>query len=320
MTTEHSQAVTRSRSTPTRENRTRSVARLRPALAALAAAGLAGAGTPVFAGVDPPPRSGAQKSVYLPKPTPPNGDVAPFLPRGSARRKAAPTVGVIGDSVARDYAYYLARDLGPRGVRIVDGAIPSCPAGTLSLVWHSRAGDLIPRSGDCPEMVEKKQSSLMKKFHPKVVMWHSIVELYDIIDARGKIPWGGAEWKRRVVADWDDTLERVTRRGARVVLILPIWFQGRGPVPDTSPRPSIAKLRNLYAQWAKDHRDKVTVVDPAPVICPGGPRCGLVNGASYRPDSTHFADAGGSLAAAYLRTHVPILRRLAARSRLDAHG
>ncbi|MCW2912864.1 MAG: hypothetical protein JWN52_932 [Actinomycetia bacterium] len=273
---------------------------------ALIAAGLYVVGPLPAAKADPNPQS----QEYFPKPAPLNGDTVPFLPLGSSTTPSAPTLGVIGDSVARDYAYYLARELGPDGVRVVDGAIPNCPAGTLPLIERARGGKVLPRGGACPKFVLTKQSGLVTDFHPKVILWHSMVEIYDVYNGQLEIASGSPEWERRVLAQWEDTLTRITRNGAQVVTVMPLWYEHNPPVPLNAPGPSIEKLRDLYTRWASRHRDHVTLVDVAPVACPSGPPCGPVNGVEFRPDNSHFSDAGGSRVAAYLKSHVPALARL----------
>jgi hypothetical protein len=251
-----------------------------------------------------------QDPEYPRKPAPSNGDVVPFLPSGSSTIPSAPTLGVIGDSVARDYAYYLARELGPEGVRVVDGAVPNCPAGTLPQIQQVRGMMRLPRGGLCPKFVLTKQSALVEEFRPKVILWHSIVEIYDLYDGKMKVASGSQEWKQKVLAQWEDTLTRITRNGARVVTVLPLWYERSLPATLDAPGASIEKLRDLYTRWASSHRDRVTLVDVAPVACPSGPPCGPVNGVDFRPDNTHFDDAGGSRVAAYLKSHVPALARL----------
>lgn len=262
-------------------------------------------GPPAHADPKPP------HHMNLPKPTPPGGDSLPWVVTGSSTAGTAPTVAVIGDSVARDYAYYLARHLGPHGVRVVDGALSGCPVGTgpfLSAI-HNVIKPL--RDGACPGLVVAKQRATVQRFSPKIVLWHSITEIWGIGDAHGMVPSGSAEWARRVTAQWDDTLRRVGAGGAQVVVILPLWYEHAAPVRLDAPGPSVEKLRDLYTRWAA--RNKVAVVDVAPLVCPSGPPCGPVNGVDFRPDSTHYDDPGGVQVAAYLTSHVPALARLAAR-------
>jgi hypothetical protein len=104
------------RSPAVRSSSTRGVAPWR--LLVVAAVTVAGSGTATLAEAEPRPRPGHH--VNVPKPIPAAGDVAPFVVSASSTAASAPTVAVIGDSVARDYAYYLARVIGavrPRGGR-----------------------------------------------------------------------------------------------------------------------------------------------------------------------------------------------------------
>lgn len=252
--------------------------------------------------------------MNLPKPVPAGGDSRPFVVTGASSAPAAPTVGVIGDSVARDYAYYLGRRLGPSGVRVVDGALNACPVGTLPLVAVYPDGSHRPqRGGACPRLVPAKQAELVAAYAPRLVLWQSITEIRGIQDPGRYVLPGSAEWRRRVLAEWDDTLRRVTARGAKVVVIQPLWYE-HAPVERLDvPGQSIERLRGMYVQWAARHRDRVSLVDTAPVVCPSGPPCGLVGGVDFRPDTIHFDDPGGVKVADYLIAHVPELARLARR-------
>jgi hypothetical protein len=276
----------------------------RPPLALSLALALGPYGSPAEARTDPPP----PHHMNLPKPTPPGGDDLPFVVRGSSTRASAPTVAVIGDSVARDYAYYLAQRLGPRGVRVIDGALSGCPVGTLPLLFTTHGVTRRPREGGCPRTVVNKQQAVVNGFSPKLVLWHSLIEIWDV-DAGTRVQSGSPEWARRVRTQWDDTLRRISRGGAQVVVILPLWYEHGSSHRLDAPGPSVEKLRDLYTRWAVARG--VTVVDVAPLVCPSGPPCEVVNGIDFRPDTTHFDDPGGAQVAAYLESHVPALARLA---------
>lgn len=250
--------------------------------------------------------------MNLPKPVPVGGDTRPFVVTGSSSAPTAPLVAVIGDSVARDYAYYLARRLGPSGVRVIDGALTACPVGTLPLVAIYPDGSRPLRAGACPGLVAAKQAALIATYAPKLVLWQSITEIRGILGPKRYVLPGSEEWRQRVLAEWDDTLRRVTARGAKVVVIQPLWYEHAPADRLDAPGPSIEKLRAMYVRWAALHRDRVSLVDPAPVVCPSGPPCGVVNGVDFRPDTIHFDDPGGLQVADYLVAHVPELARLAA--------
>jgi hypothetical protein len=265
-------------------------------------------GSPAEARTDPPP----PHHMNLPKPTPRGGDNLPFVVRGSSTRASAPTVAVIGDSVARDYAYYLAQRLGPRGVRLIDGALSGCPVGTLPLLFTTHGVTRRPREGDCPRIVMNKQQAVVNGYSPQLILWHSLIEIWDV-DAGTRVQSGSSEWARRVRAQWDDTLRRISRGGAQVVVILPLWYEHGSPHRLDAPGPSVEKLRDLYTRWAAARG--VTVVDVAPLVCPSGPPCEPVNGIDFRPDTTHYDDPGGAQVAAYLESHVPALARLSFHSK-----
>jgi SGNH domain (fused to AT3 domains) len=146
-------------------------------------------------GVMAPGRARAEPApphhMNLPKPTPAGGDTSPFIVTGSSSTPTALTVAVIGDSVARDYAYYLARRLGPRGVRVVDGALTACPVGTLPLVAIYPDGTGRPlRAGACPRLVAAKQAALTSTYAPGLVLWQSITEIRGILLPNRYIPPG----------------------------------------------------------------------------------------------------------------------------------
>jgi hypothetical protein len=166
------------------------------------------------------------------------------------------------------------------------------------------------RGGACPRLVADKQQTLVHRFAPKVILWHSIADIFDIDAGDRGVASGTPEWGRRVMAHWDDTLRRLTRGGAQVVVILPVWYERSKPRRLDEPGGSVEKLRDLYTRWAARHR-QVAVVDVAPLVCPSGPPCPAVNGIDFRPDATHYDDPGGDLVAEYLVRRVPALSRLA---------
>jgi hypothetical protein len=244
--------------------------------------------------------------------SPNDAGVAVLLP-GSPADESAPTVGVIGDSVAGNYAYYLVRELGPAGVRVASAMLYSCPVGTQPIYGKiTPQGVILPRNGACPELVRRIQESLVSKFHPKVILWQSLTDNYGIADGKKILGVMTPEWEKRVLAEWDKTLTRVTRENARVVLILPLWYAHTDHT--NSPFESVMRrYRSMHLQWAARHRDQVAVADVAPLVCPSGPAC-EVPGLDYRPDGVHFGDQGGPRVAAYLMSHVRELREIAGRT------
>ena len=223
------------------------------------------------AGADPRPTP--QHHVNVPKPVPASGGAMPFVADGSPAGGALPTVGVIGDSVARDYAYYLARALRPYA-RVVDGALGGCPAGAVRLIATYYGGIPTPlRGGECPALVPAKQRALIERYAPRIVVWHSENEIWDLDTGSGRAPAGSPRWRERIMASWDDTLRRVAGHHAKVIVVMPLWLEHD---QDNTHVAQVQYVRALYTEWAARHR--VTLFDPAPVACPAGPPCGPVNG------------------------------------------
>ena len=154
----------------------------------------------------------------------------------------------------------------PYGVRVIDGALSGCPAGAVPLVAVRERVSTPLRGGDRPRLIAAKQTALIAKYAPRVVLWHSITEIWGILDRKHSVPPGSEEWRRRVMASWDVTLRRVTARGAKVMVIQPLWYERGAAVRPDAPGPSAEKVRDLYARWAAAHRDTVSLVDVAPLV------------------------------------------------------
>jgi hypothetical protein len=80
-------------------------------------------------------------------------------------------------------------------------------------------------------------------------------EIWDLLTPQGKVPAGALQWRQRTLAAWDDTLRRVTARGAEVVVVLPLWFEHAAPPSACRPAPNVDRVRDLYTEWAGRHRD-----------------------------------------------------------------
>jgi hypothetical protein len=166
-----------------------------PALAATLALGAYG--TPAHAAPAP------SRHAYERKPAPPSSDIKPWVVVGSTTASTAPTVAVIGDSVARDYASYLAERLGPHGVRFVDGALSGCAVGTLPFISALHGTRKQLRDGGCPGLVVDKQRAVIRDYAPKLVLWHSLTEMWDVGvpgTTTTAAPSGSEERGRRLMA------------------------------------------------------------------------------------------------------------------------
>ena len=236
-----------------------------------------------------------------------SGPPAPpvWLYRSPWHGTATPYIGVIGDSTASQLARPLADQVGPHDVTVAVATVGGCQATDLVLTYQNPAYFGTHRA--CARDAAAKQTSLTLRFHPKVVVWADIMEWSDIRAGGRTVPAGGEEWRRLMEDAWDRLLGRLGV--ARIALVLPAWWAER-PF-DSPPSFPVERQRTLFRGWAARHRDRVTVVDPAPVVCPSGPPCGpAVAGVRIRSDSVHYTPEGARRTVALILRAVPALRDL----------
>ena len=240
---------------------------------------------------------------------PPIGASAIFP--ASSGDPAAPYVGLIGDSTGTQLAKELAARLNPRGVGVVSATVGGCQPTDTILTYQS--AEYFQRHRGCPREAVEKQTYLVHRFRPRIVIWSDIMDWSDIKLNGRLLVSGSEEWKRAMLAGWDRTLSRLG--GAKVALILPTWWAGaRREAPAHF---SVDRQRALFRSWAARHSDRVTVVDLGPIICPAGPPCGqVVNGVLLRSDFIHYTETGIRMVVAEILKNVPALRKMGARSRI----
>jgi hypothetical protein len=141
---------------------------------------------------------------------------------------------------------------------------------------------------------------------PDVVVWMSIWEKSDVIAGGSTLvsgtPSGDAEMLRRM----DAALARVTRYGAKVVLVTvaapaPNDAQGATNSSNAVDDAGYARLDSIDRRFAQRHPDQVTIVDLAHRLCPDGPPCPEdVDGLRMRPDGRHFTPTAATIEAKWM--------------------
>jgi hypothetical protein len=273
--------------------------------AGLALSMAASYGPPAPVPAAPPP---AAPSAGNPAGPPPDVPHLPslFAYRAAAAAPSAPYVGVIGDSTGSQLVKPLADLLNPHGVGVVGATMGGCQASDVDLMYISP--EYYDRHRYCAAGVKVQQGALTAQFHPKVVLWADIMEWSDIKANNQLVKAGTDRWRQLMKDSWDRIMARLGN--AAVVLILPTWWAG---YPTDSPAPfPVERQRALFRDWAARHRDRVTVVDLGPVICPSGPPCQqVVNGVQLRSDHVHYTPEGMRRAIAAIMAGAPVLRNLA---------
>lgn len=216
---------------------------------------------------------------------------------------AVGSVGLVGDSVAMSLYPGLAYEAAGTSRRLVAAAFPGCPIGTTERV-HAE-GEPIGYARRCPEITITEQTTLVQRFDPDVIFWLSLRDRLAILQDDELLRAGSPEWEAAAFADWDRVLDRLTAKGASVVLILPFHNIRADPracareasLPDPCPGPplSINALRYEYTRWAARHPRSVVVLNPDPVVCPDNPCPAAIDGVDLRSDPIHFTEDGARL-------------------------
>jgi hypothetical protein len=176
------------------------------------------------------------------------------------------------------------------------------------------SGHPFPSAQNCAEQTPRLQDRLVAFHRPQIVLWHSARDRNDVRDAGKILKAGTPEWTKYRFADWDAALARLTRRGARVMVLLPVWSStgsaGSSCGSEFNFDPggcgrsfvTTEHLRRLYTQWAKTHPNEVTLIDLAVIACPSGtPPCPkTLNQVPLRDDGVHYSAEGSRLLAPWI--------------------
>jgi peptidoglycan/LPS O-acetylase OafA/YrhL len=215
-------------------------------------------------------------------------------------------IGLVGDSVAMslypgftDQAAQTSRSIGA-------ATFPGCPVGDVARV--DAHGSPFPWAERCASAAVRGQQQLVNELNPKVIVWLSETEKYDILVGQQILQAGTPAWENAVFADWDRVHDRLTSRGATIVLILPLHWRGSDPTECSGPNaqrenacfePSLATniLRDVYVRWAGRHPDDVSVLQPDAALCPASRCPSVLDGVTLRRDRLHFTTEGARVAA-----------------------
>jgi hypothetical protein len=224
----------------------------------------------------------------------------------------APVIGLVGDSIAASLQRALADAARSRSYVLISAARPGCAVGSSLLLDES--GHPFASAQRCAEQTPRLQDRLVADHRPQIVLWHSTRDRNDVREGGRTLKAGTPEWVKHRFADWDAALARLTRRGARVMVLLPVWSStgsaGSSCGGEFSFDPgkcgrtfvTTEHLRRLYTQWAQAHSREVSLIDLAVIACPSGsPPCPkTLDKVQLRDDGVHFSEAGSRLLAPWI--------------------
>jgi hypothetical protein len=210
---------------------------------------------------------------------------------GSASR-----VLVVGDSLAESLVPGLEGVASVHGVQLSSRAFGGC--GLLTGLPLDPTGQPYPWSQACNDSRPGWQTQAVQDLRPDVVMW-----LGAAFDERDRLVDGTDAQIGTVAGDRiflqliDESAQRLTSTGARLVIVTAAPDRGSQLAADPARNPRLAELNRLLRLYAVFHQ--IQVVDLAPIICPGGgPECPeTVNGVVMRPDGYHLGGAAAPVVA-----------------------
>jgi hypothetical protein len=201
------------------------------------------------------------------------------------------TIVVVGDSVAGTVAWGLEDLAQGTPVRVVSAAFPGC--GIASGIVVDERGQEYPWARTCAENVPPTLEQTVAEQQPDVVVWQSSWEVADRKDPdTGEVlKLGTAAHDRELLESIDAQAKRLTANGARIVM-LTLAPRSESTTSEREAEPPgnpTEDYNRLLRRYARQHSDKVTLLDIVPFVCPGGAPCPQqVHGVLLRPDGGHF--------------------------------
>jgi SGNH domain (fused to AT3 domains) len=216
------------------------------------------------------------------------------LPRAAVA--PAHRVLVIGDSLAESMLPGLQASAAAHGVELMSRAFGGC--GLLTGLPLDPTGQPYPFSQACNDSRAAWQTQSVQDLQPDVVIWLGAAwderdRLVDGTDAQ----IGTVAGNRIFLQLIDQSAQRLTATGARLVMVTAAPDRGSQLAADPARNPRLAELNRLLRLYAAFHQ--IQVVDLAPIICPGNTiQCPeTVNGVVMRPDGYHVGPSASPVIA-----------------------
>jgi peptidoglycan/LPS O-acetylase OafA/YrhL len=208
---------------------------------------------------------------------------------------------LVGDSVAHTLSDPLASTATAAGIAFEAAVVDGC--GNAAGAAADEAGVPYPFAQVCSNGIPETHARVVGQFQPDVVVWLSVWEIANrIVDGRvDRI--GTVTGNQSLLAGIDASVARLTAGGARVVFLAPAPPAAESDEPyDPEQAAALQRLAALLREYARQHADRVTVVEMSEILCPSGPPCPAdVGGVQPRyRDGNHFEEPGATWVAQQL--------------------
>ena len=228
----------------------------------------------------------------------------------------APTLAVVGDSIAKSLVGAMGEEAARRGYRLIAGAWSGC--GLAVGFQTTPQGAAYPFSDACRRAVPARYGELVSKFDPDVVWAHSVREIQWQRTTAGRLlaPMS-AEHDQMLRRGYLRAYRALTAGGAQLQLA-PVTLraprhkgscrqsaqQDSRCAADTGTSGSYNRVNSLINELASRTSGAVSLVGTTPIICPLGPPCPDFppDGQEIylRWDGSHFTDKGAHYVAPLL--------------------
>ncbi len=219
-------------------------------------------------------------------------------------------VMALGDSVALSMAWGLERQGPGCGLTVLNRGGLGCGflPGEEELDSHGKWSTV--KADTCKEWRDTWLPD-MDTFRPDVVVM--LFGPWDTLDLKvgGRVlEVGSPEWQAYALEELSHTVDVLSARGAKVMLLTSPCFKPRDLGLDAEARVQlnperVGELNDLYREFARQHADQVAITDLNGFVCPEGEYTDLtIDGVRLREDGAHFTPEGADLVARWLAPQI----------------
>jgi hypothetical protein len=210
---------------------------------------------------------------------------------------------LVGDSTAETLYPFLRDAAAAHGVDVESAGRIGCSVidGDPKLDDGRPYVDIYGDTSQCAGLTSSEQNRLVATQHPDLVVWSSEWESWPnrVLDGQ-LVHFGTIPGNKAILAHIDAAVDRLTAGGARVVFLPapPRASPSERGFSDAAGNTRLVELSKLLRSYARQHADKVDVVDlPTILQCPTADTCPDEVAPGIRPralDGFHYDGAGAA--------------------------
>jgi hypothetical protein len=253
------------------------------------------------AGAAPPPAylQGGPNNLLTSAPTeqipiPPDPAASPpaatAAPGGGTGLAPPHRIMLVGDSLAVSLLPGLEEAAVEQGVDLFPASVAGC--GVIGGEPVDITGAPYKWSAACQESIPKYQQARIAQYRPDVVVWLSGWDRTERLVNGQRVSPRTIEGRQVFLGLIDEAATRLTSTGARLVMLTVAPAAPSDYYPDPPRDVSIDQMNRLIREYARQHADRVAVVDLAQMLCPKGQPCPeSIDGVEPRHrDGNHFEE------------------------------